>query len=122
MGFVRCTPSWADRFSLRQTRRMALVVAVLLALFVVDGAWEYAVVATGGAVEIGEAWFWWWFTHRRPSVVGAEALLGRVVEIDDDGWARVAGERWQVRGARAGERARVVSVDGLTLVVEKIPA
>ena len=99
---------------------MAFVVALLLVVFVVHGAWQYAVLIGGGAVEIGEAWFWWHWTHRRRSVVGVEALLGRVVEVDDDGWARVAGERWHVRGADAGEHARVVAVDGLTLVVERL--
>jgi membrane protein implicated in regulation of membrane protease activity len=99
---------------------MALVVGVLLALFVVDGGWEWAAVATGGAIEIGEAWFWWRWTHRRRPVVGAEALVGRVVDVGDAGWTRVAGERWRVRGAMPGDRARIVSIDGLTLVVEKI--
>jgi len=98
---------------------VALVVGILLALFVVDGAWEYAVVAGGGAIELGEAWFWWRWSHRRRPAVGVEALLGRVVEVDDDGWVHAAGERWRVRGAAAGERARVIGVDGLTLVVEK---
>jgi membrane-bound ClpP family serine protease len=99
---------------------MALVVAVLLAIFVLDGPAEWLVVAAGGAVEVGEAWFWWRWTHRRRAVVGVEALVGRVVEVDEDGWARVAGERWRVRGARPGERGRVVGLDGLTLVVEPL--
>ena len=99
---------------------MALVVGVLLAVFVVDGAWEYVAVAGGGAIEIGEAWFWWRWTQRRRPAVGAETLVGRVVTVDESGWVRVAGERWLVRGAEPGERARVVALDGLTLIVEKI--
>jgi membrane protein implicated in regulation of membrane protease activity len=98
---------------------MALVVGILLALFVVDGVWQYVVVAVGGAIEIVEAGFWWRWTHRRRPAVGVEALVGRVVEVDEDGWARVAGERWRVRGAQPRESARVVGVDGLTLLVER---
>ena len=104
----------------RQTPRMALVVGVLLALFVLDGAWDWVVIATGGAIEIGESAFWLRWSQRRRSVVGAEALLGREVLVDEQGWTRVTGERWRVRGAGPGERARVVALDGLTLVVEKI--
>jgi membrane protein implicated in regulation of membrane protease activity len=97
---------------------VALVVGILLALFVLDGPWEWAAVAGGGAIELGEAWFWWRWTHRRRPAVGAEALLGVEAVVGDDGWLRVQGERWRVRGAGPGERVRVVAVDGLTLVVE----
>ena len=78
-------------------------------------------VAGGGAIEIGEAWFLWRFSHRRRPVVGAQALVGLHGEIDDDGWARVNGELWRARGAAPGDRVRVVAVDGLTLVVERMP-
>jgi membrane protein implicated in regulation of membrane protease activity len=100
---------------------VALVAGILLALFVVDGAWEWAAVAGGGAVELGEAWFWWRWSHRRRAAVGVEALVGRVAEVDADGWLRLNGERWRVRGAGPGERVRVVGVEGLTLVVEPSP-
>src|SRR3954452_8832397 len=99
---------------------MAFLVGILLALFVVDGVWEWVVIAAGGAIEIGESWFWLRWTHRDRPIVGVEALSGSVVEVDENGRARLAGERWRVRGAMPGEHARVVSVDGLTLVVEKI--
>jgi membrane-bound ClpP family serine protease len=98
---------------------VALVVGILLAVFVVHGAWDYAVVAGGGVVELGESWLWWRWSRRRRAAVGVETLLGRVVDVDDDGWAHAAGERWRVRGAGPGEQARVVAVEGLTLVVEK---
>jgi membrane protein implicated in regulation of membrane protease activity len=99
---------------------MALVVAVLLALFVVDGPWQWAVVAGGGAIEAGEAWFWWRWTHRRRPAVGVEALVGVEAVVDPDGWVRVQGELWRARGAAPGDRVRVVAVDGLTLVVEPL--
>ena len=33
---------------------MALVVAVLLAVFVLDGPWQWVAVVGGGSIEIGE--------------------------------------------------------------------
>jgi membrane protein implicated in regulation of membrane protease activity len=99
---------------------MALVVAVMLALFVVDGGWEWAVIAGGGAVELGEAWFWWRWSHRRRAAVGAEALIGAETVVNDDGWVRVRGELWQQRGGAPGQRVRIREVEGLTLVVEPV--
>ena len=101
---------------------MALVVGILLAVFVVDGVWQWAAVAAGAAIEFGEAGFWWRWSHRRRSAVGAEALVGRTAEAVGDGWVRVHGELWRAVGATGlepGERVRVLAVDGLTLVVER---
>jgi membrane protein implicated in regulation of membrane protease activity len=101
---------------------VALVVGVLLALFVLDSPWEWATVAGGGAIEIGEAWFWWRWSHRRRPAVGAEALVGRTAEAVGDGWVRIHGELWRADGAAglaAGEPVRVRAVEGLTLVVER---
>jgi membrane protein implicated in regulation of membrane protease activity len=101
---------------------MALFIGILLALFVLDGPWEWAAVAGGGAIELGEAWFWWRWSHRRRSAVGAEALVGRTAEAAGDGWVRVHGELWRAGGAAGlepGELVRVLAVDGLTLVVER---
>jgi membrane protein implicated in regulation of membrane protease activity len=97
---------------------MALVVGILLALFVVDGAWEYVVIGVGGAIEIVEAGFWWRWTHRRRPAVGVETLVGRTVQVER-GWTVVDGERWRVGGVDDGP-ARIVGVDGLTLVGERL--
>jgi len=100
---------------------VALVVGVLLAVFVLDGPWEWVAVAGGGAIEIGEAWFWLRWTKRRRPEVGVEALVGARGEMTGAGWASVGGELWRARSEtplEAGERVRVRSVDGLTLVVE----
>ncbi len=55
---------------------------------------------------------------------GAEAMVGAQVEVladfSEEGRVRAFGEIWQARTAkplRAGETARVVEVDGLTLIV-----
>ena len=101
---------------------MALVIAVLLAVFVLDGPWEWVAVAGGGAIEIGEAWFWLRWTHRRRPEVGAEALVGALGEMTDAGWVSVRGELWRARSEaplEAGERVRVRAVEELTLVVER---
>ena len=94
---------------------MALVVGILLALFVVDGAWQFAAVAAGAAIEFGEAGFWWRWSHRRQTAVGIETLIG-------DGWIRVQGELWRQRGGAPGERVRIREVEGLTLVVDPVRA
>ena len=106
---------------------MALVVGVLLAVFVVPEPWGYATVAAGGAIEVAEASFWWRWTRRRRPEAGAEALVGTVARVVEtcrpDGRVRVRGELWAARcaaGADAGEDVRVLALDGLTLVVERI--
>jgi membrane-bound serine protease (ClpP class) len=71
--------------------------------------------------------------RRRPVVTGAEAMVGSVGEIIDEGlrvergathlaigWARVRGERWHVTCAvplATGARVRVTARDGLVLTV-----
>jgi membrane-bound serine protease (ClpP class) len=65
--------------------------------------------------------------RRSPVVTGREQLHGaEAVVLEDadegEGWARVHGETWRIRSAiplKAGERARVTAVSGLTLTVEK---
>jgi membrane protein implicated in regulation of membrane protease activity len=91
-------------------------------VFVLDDPWRLAAVVGGGAIEIGEAWFWWRWTHRRPPAVGVEALGGATAVVLEDGWVRVNGELWRARGAedaRPGEAVVVEAVDGLTLLVRR---
>ncbi|MDT3736577.1 MAG: nodulation protein NfeD [Denitratisoma sp.] len=64
-------------------------------------------------------------SRRRPVVSGVEAMAGGTAEALEDfareGWVLAFGERWHARSAsplKSGERARIVAVDGLTLVVE----
>ena len=102
---------------------MALVIGVLLAVFVLDGPWDWLAVAGGGAIEIGEAWFWLRWTKRRRPEVGVEALVGAQGELTAPGWVSVHGELWRARSEaplEVGERVRVRAVEGLTLVVERI--
>ncbi len=100
---------------------MVLVGAILLAVFVVPSPWGIPLVVGGAAVEVGEALFWIHWSRRRRAVTGAEALVGAEAEVVDERFVRLAGELWQadgLAGRRAGERVRVVRVDGLRLDVE----
>jgi membrane-bound serine protease (ClpP class) len=63
-------------------------------------------------------------SRHRPVVSGREEMVGARGEVleasGSDGWARVHGETWRVRGAgplAPGQRVRVASIDGLTLQV-----
>lgn len=104
---------------------MGLVVALLLAIFVLDEPWSWLAVGLGAGWEIAETVLIVRWSQRRRPVVGAEALVGRRAVIAADcmpeGQVRVAGELWRARcagGATAGDEVVVREVDGLTLVVE----
>jgi membrane-bound serine protease (ClpP class) len=65
--------------------------------------------------------------RRSPVVTGTQAMLGALVEAAEDfvsrGRVRYGGELWNARSAaplQAGQAARVVKVEGLTLWVEPI--
>jgi membrane protein implicated in regulation of membrane protease activity len=104
---------------------MALAVAILLAVFVLEEPWTWVAVALGATIEVAEsAGLIWWSKLRRVEV-GAETLLGRRAVVSADcipiGQVRVAGELWQARcagGAGVGEEVVIRAIDGLTLVVE----
>jgi membrane-bound serine protease (ClpP class) len=104
---------------------VALVVALFLALFVLPDPWALLVVVGALFLEIGEVFFWFWYTRRRRVQVGAETLIGLegvvVTPCRPRGQVRLQGEIWDARcdaGAAAGERVRVVGREGLTLAVE----
>ncbi|WP_305075417.1 NfeD family protein [Propionivibrio sp.] len=63
--------------------------------------------------------------RRHPVVSGVEAMLGAsavaLESFKQEGWVRASGERWRARSSaplRSGEKARIVAVEGLLLVVE----
>jgi len=100
------------------------LVALGLALFVLPSPWSWIGVVLGAAIELGEAWFWWWLSHRREPAVGVETLVGAdaiaIGSCRPYGQVRVRGETWQARcdaGVDAGVAVEVVAVEGLTLVV-----
>jgi membrane protein implicated in regulation of membrane protease activity len=104
---------------------MLLVVAILLAVFVLEEPWTWIVVVAGATFELGEATLFIWWSKRRRAVVGTEALIGRVAIVSAEckpaGQVRIVGELWRARcdlGADVGDEVIVKAVDGLTLVVE----
>lgn len=63
--------------------------------------------------------------RRRPPAAGREAMVGGTAEalenIEGEGWVRAFGERWRARSSAPlprGGRARIVGLEGLTLIVE----
>ena len=105
---------------------MALLGAILLAVFVLPPTWRIPVVVAGGAIEVGESFFWIWLSKRRRPSVGVETLVGAralvVMPCRPSGQVRVQGELWGARcdeGADPGDEVTVVGVEGLTLVVSR---
>jgi membrane protein implicated in regulation of membrane protease activity len=104
---------------------MALAVAILLAVFVLEEPWTWVAVALGATIEVAESAGLIWWSKRRRVEFGPETLLGRRAVVSADcipiGQVRVAGELWQARcagGAGVGEEVVIRAIDGLTLVVE----
>ena len=104
---------------------MSLLIAILLAVFVLPSPWGIAAIAAAGVVETGETYLWFRWSRRRRAAVGAEALAGKIGIATTDLWlegqVKVDGELWQARcdgGADAGTRVVVTGIEGLTLTVE----
>jgi membrane-bound serine protease (ClpP class) len=104
-----------------------LAGAILLAVFVLPGAWDVPVVALGAFAEATEGVLWFRWSRRRRAAVGAEALVGEVAEVverlDPEGRVKLNGELWRARTigakpAEPGARVRVLALEALTLVVE----
>ena len=106
---------------------MLLITAIVLAFFFVPAPWNAVVLAIGLVGEAGEVLFGIWYGRRRIALAGARTMVGataRVVEACcPNGRVSYKGERWIAscaEGAGVGERVRVGSLNGLTLVVERI--
>jgi membrane protein implicated in regulation of membrane protease activity len=105
---------------------MLLVVAILLAIFVLEEPWTWIAVSAGATLELAEAMVFIRWSKRRTSVVGTEALIGRraivSAECRPSGQVRIAGELWQARcepGADVGDDVIVRALEGLVLLVER---
>ena len=106
---------------------MGLVLALVVAVFLLDEPWSWVAVGLGATWEVAETIVIVRWSQRRRSHVGVEALVGRraVVAADcmPEGQVRVAGELWHAycdTGAGAGDEVVVREVNGLTLVVEAV--
>src|SRR4029453_2937345 len=101
----------------RRPMTFSLALALVL-LHVGEAPWGIALLIGTAVFEISQTGFWLWYTSRRSVQVGAETLVGRVVEVAQEcrplGYVRVQGELWQARcaeGARPGERVQITGRD-----------
>ncbi|MGD0166546.1 MAG: NfeD family protein [Gaiellaceae bacterium] len=108
---------------------MLLLITVILAIFFLPMPWNVVVLACGLLGEVGEVTFGIWYSRRRRAATGAEGMIGGTAKVIEscrpNGRVSYKGERWEAvcsEGADVGERVRIVSMDGLTLVVERIAA
>ena len=102
---------------------ISLIIAILLALFVLPSPWGLVVVLCACVLEVVEI-TWGLRLARRRSSVGAHTLIGRqavvVRELDPIGQVTIDGERWKAHcatGAAVGAKVVIESIDGLTLEV-----
>jgi membrane-bound serine protease (ClpP class) len=84
-----------------------------------------AAIATAGALVIAGIVYLATRAQRRPVATGGEGMVGDVAEVVADfagkGRVRYGGELWNARSSaalRAGDLARIVKVEGLTLWIE----
>jgi membrane-bound serine protease (ClpP class) len=85
------------------------------------------IAVAGGLILAGIVWIFS-RSRRRPVVTGAEQIVGSIAQAEEDfagqGRVRLGSEYWNAVSAtpvRAGQRVRVVSMDGLQLKVEPLP-
>ena len=104
---------------------MALIGAILLALFILPEPWGFLLVGCIAVFEIAETYFWIRISRRWRVRAGAETMIGARARVASPcrplGRVRVAGELWRARceaGADVGDTVRIVARDGLTLLVE----
>ena len=104
---------------------MLLLGAILLAIFVLPSPWGIVAVFVGGTLDILESLALMWWSKRRKSVSGVDALVGQkaivATPLRPRGQVHVAGELWAARsesGADPGDEVVVRAVDGLILSVD----
>jgi membrane protein implicated in regulation of membrane protease activity len=104
------------------------IALALVLLHVVEGTWAIVLLVGTGLFELSQTAFWLRYTSRHTVQVGAETLIGRLVEVAQEcrpvGYVRVQGELWRARceeGARPGEQVRITGRDGLLLTVTREP-
>ncbi len=104
---------------------MLVLIALLLAIFVLPSPWGLVAVVVAAALDIAETGVFIWWSKRRQSSVGIETIVGRrgfaVSDLWPEGQVKVDGEIWRAHcpgGCHTGTAVVVRSVDGLTLMVD----
>jgi membrane protein implicated in regulation of membrane protease activity len=102
-----------------------LLIALVLAIFVLPSPWGVVAVVVAGVIDVTEVVVGLWWSKRRRAAVGGEMLVGATgVAMGDlwpEGQVKVNGEIWRARcqgGCDAGTSVVVRSMNGLTLEVE----
>jgi membrane-bound serine protease (ClpP class) len=105
---------------------MAVIVAVVLAIFVLPEPWGIVAIGLSIVWEIVENVFLFRYSKRQKVRTGVEAHVGERAEVtralDPEGQVKFRGEIWKARSDEpipAGETVRIMEVDSLTLVVER---
>jgi membrane protein implicated in regulation of membrane protease activity len=103
---------------------MALIVAIILALFFAPWPWNLVAILGGLGIEVVELTWGLRLARRWRAQTGAEAMIGQAAEVvvpcHPTGRVRVRGELWAARcaeGADVGESVRIERIEGLTLIV-----
>jgi membrane protein implicated in regulation of membrane protease activity len=115
----RCHPAG------QHTAAISLIIAVLLAFFVLPSPWGLIVVLFACVLEIFEV-TWGLRLARKRSTIGSHTLIGRqavvVRALDPEGQVTIDGERWKARcvtgAAAVGAKVVIERVDRLTLEVK----
>lgn len=107
---------------------MALLISILLAFFL-PYPWNILVVLAGAAVEVLEVIWGRRLARRWRPKTGVETMVGEhaevVVACRPTGQVRINGELWEATcaaGADVGDETVVRAVEGLTLIVDPVPA
>ena len=107
---------------------MALLLAIILALFFAPWPWNLIVVLAGLGIEVVELTWGLRLARRWRPQTGAEAMIGLEAEVVSacrpTGQVRVNGELWEATcavGADAGATVIVKRLEALTLIVDPAP-
>ena len=60
---------------------MALLIAILLAVFLLPTPWNVLALACGLFIEVGEVIFGIWYSRRRRATTGAEGMVGGTAKV-----------------------------------------
>jgi membrane protein implicated in regulation of membrane protease activity len=114
---------WRCHPARQHTAAISLIIAVLLAYFVLPSPWGLIAVLFACVLEIFEV-MWGLRLARKRSTVGSHMLIGRqavvVRALDPEGQVTIDGERWKARcasGAAVGAKVVIERIDRLTLEV-----
>ncbi len=99
---------------------MALLVGGTLALLFLELPWSLVVIVLLVGVEVFEFRVWRWALRQRPQG-GTEGTVGEIGVLTGEGRVRIRGTTYTARilAGEPGDRVRVESVEGMTLVVRR---